>query len=87
MILGKVTGAVWATRKCEALRGQTFLEITYGGGVVIAADLVGAGLGDPVLVTLGSGARAGNAQLPVDAAVVAILDDSITGRGVTHVHP
>lgn len=87
MVLGKVTGSVWATRKCEALTGQTFLEITYSGGVVIAADLVGAGLGDPVLVTLGSGARAGNSQLPVDAAVVAILDDSSTGRGATHVHP
>ena len=45
MILGKVTGAVWATRKCEALRGQTFLEIAYSGGVVIAADLVGAEIG------------------------------------------
>lgn len=87
MLLGKVTGAVWATRKCEALRGQTFLEIAYSGGVVIAADLVGAGLGDPVLVTLGSGARAGNTQLPVDAAVVAILDDSSTKRGEAHVHP
>ena len=59
MILGQVTGAVWATRKCAALQGQTFLEVRYPGGTVVAADLVGAGLGDPVLVTLGSGARAG----------------------------
>lgn len=87
MVLGKVTGSVWATRKCEALQGQTFLEVQHSGGTVIAADLVGAGLGDPVLVTLGSGARAGNAQLPVDAAIVAILDEESTKRGEVYVHP
>lgn len=87
MVFGKVTGAVWATRKCEALRGQTFLEVRHSAGVVIAADLVGAGLGDPVLVTLGSGARAGDPVLPVDAAVVAILDEESTKRGEAHVHP
>ena len=48
--------------------------------MVVAADLVGAGLGDPVLVTLGSGARAGQADLPCDAAVVAILDEASERR-------
>ncbi len=80
MILGKVTGAVWATRKCDALQGQTFLEVKWEGGVVVAADLVGAGLGDPVLVTLGSGARAGQENLPCDAAVIAILDEASERR-------
>lgn len=75
MILGVVTGSVWATKKCEALRGQTFLQVTFDGRYTVAADLVGAGIGDRVLVTMGSGARAGNPELPCDAAIVAILDE------------
>ena len=74
MILGTVTGNLWATKKCEALRGQTFLVVEFGTHRAVAADLVGAGVGDRVLVTTGSGARAGNPALPCDAAVVAILD-------------
>lgn len=75
MVLGMVTGSVWATKKCEALRGQIFLEVTFGNHRAVAADLVGAGLGDRVLVTTGSGARAMNPGLPCDAAIVAILDE------------
>lgn len=77
MILGVVTGNLWATRKCDALQGQTFLVVEFGGHQAVAADLVGAGIGDRVLVTTGSGARAGNPALPCDAAVVAILDTGI----------
>lgn len=74
MILGTVTGNLWATKKCDALRGQTFLVVDFHDHKMVAADLVGAGVGDRVLVTTGSGARAGNPNLPCDAAVVAILD-------------
>ncbi len=74
MILGMVTGNLWATKKCDALRGQTFLVVTFDGKTAVAADLVGAGVGDRVLVTTGSGARAGNPEVPCDAAIVAILD-------------
>lgn len=76
MIVGTVTGNFWATKKCETLRGQIFLEVTFDGNRAVAADLVGAGIGDRVLVTMGSGARAGNPQLPCDAAIVAILDEN-----------
>ena len=76
MIVGTVTGNFWATKKCETLRGQIFLEVTFDGNRAVAADLVGAGIGDRVLVTTGSGARAGNPQLPCDAAIVAILDEN-----------
>ena len=75
MILATVTGNFWATKKCDSLRGQIFLEVTFNGKKVVAADLVGAGLGDRVLVTTGSAARAGNPELPCDAAIVAILDE------------
>ena len=73
-MLGTVIGAVWATKKCEALRGQIFLEVRTADTQIVAADRVGAGVGDRVLVTLGSGARAQQPELPCDAAIVAILD-------------
>lgn len=75
MILATVTGNFWATKKCESLRGQIFLEVTFDGRKAVAADLVGAGLGDRVLVTTGSAARAMDPALPCDAAIVAILDE------------
>ena len=75
MIVATVTGNLWATKKCETLRGQIFLEVTFDGHRVVARDLVGAGTGDRVLVTMGSGARADIPQMPCDAAIVAILDE------------
>ena len=75
MILATVTGNFWATKKCDALHGQIFLEVTFDGRKAVAADLVGAGIGDRVLVTTGSAARVGTKELPCDAAIVAILDE------------
>lgn len=75
MILAKVTGNFWATKKCDSLHGQIFLEVSFDGRCAVAADLVGAGIGDRVLVTTGSAARAANPELPCDAAIVAILDE------------
>lgn len=75
MIVGTVTGSFWATKKCDSLRGQIFLEVSFGDHRAVAADLVGAGIGDRVLVTMGSGARAADPHLPCDAAIVAILDE------------
>ncbi len=74
MRIGKVTGAVWATRKAQCLQGQTFLMVDVGGETVVAADRVGAGVGDRVLVAVGSVASRYCMDAPVDAAVVAILD-------------
>lgn len=75
MVVGIVTGNFWATKKCDSLRGQIFLEVTFDGRKAVAADFVGAGLGDRVLMTMGSGARAENPRIPCDAAIVAILDE------------
>ena len=75
MIVGTVTGNLWATKKCETLRGQIFLEVSFDGHRAVARDLVGAGKGDRVLVAMGSGARADAPQMPCDAAIVAILDE------------
>jgi len=76
LIVGTVTGNFWATKKCDSLRGQIFLEVSFDTCKAVAADMVGAGLGDRVLVTMGSGARLGDPERPCDAAIVAILDEN-----------
>ena len=50
MKIGTVTGSVWATRKANCLMGQTFLLIDTGTAQLVAADQVGAGVGDHVLL-------------------------------------
>ena len=74
MKVGKVVGSIWATRKAECLQGQTFLVVESGGEEVVAADQVGAGPGDRVLLATGTVASRYCMDAPVDAAVVAILD-------------
>ncbi|AOT70913.1 EutN/CcmL family microcompartment protein [Geosporobacter ferrireducens] len=83
MIIGKVIGNVWATRKEEALRGLKFLVIQpldryekTAGSTLVATDMIGAGIGETVLVVQGSSARRiqGKEDIPVDAAVVGIID-------------
>lgn len=72
---GVVTGAVWATKKAPGLTGQSLLRVQMDTDSVVAADLVGAGRGDRVLIALGAAARMDGPGLPVDAAIVAILDE------------
>ena len=74
MKIGTVTGSVWATRKVGTLQGQTFLVVKTENSELVAADCVGAGAGDRVLVVFGAPARHYCENAPVDAAVVAIVD-------------
>ena len=74
MKVGRVVGAVWATRKAQCLQGQTFLVVESGGEQIVAADQVGAGPGDKVLLATGTVASRYCMDAPVDAAVVAIID-------------
>jgi ethanolamine utilization protein EutN len=98
MFLGRVIGHVWATKKWPELTGlkllvvrpHTLAELASNGATppqqcddaVIAADLLGACVGEDVILAYGHAARAGleelapgaAAQHPVDAAVVAIVD-------------
>ena len=74
MKIGTVTGSVWATRKAACLQGQIFLVVETLQGEIVAADHVGAGTGDRVLLVTGSAAAKFSMESPVDAAVVAILD-------------
>ena len=74
MKIGTVTGVVWATRKAACLSGQTFLVVQTPTGEIVAADQVGAGNGDRVLLVTGTAAARFCMESPVAAAVVAILD-------------
>ena len=74
MKLGNVVGSIWATRKAQCLQGQTFLVVETDGERIVAADQVGAGPGDRVLLATGTVASRYCMDAPVDAAVVAILD-------------
>jgi ethanolamine utilization protein EutN len=65
---------VWSSRKAACLSGQTFLVVNTSQGDVVAADQVGAGTGDRVLLITGTSAAKFCMDAPVDAVVVAILD-------------
>jgi len=83
LILGKVIGTVWSTRKDENLVGAKFLivrqlniDYTPKDLTLIAVDSVGAGVGEIVIVAQGSSARQTNItkNKPVDAVIMAIVD-------------
>jgi len=78
--IGTVTGSVWATRKASCLMGQTFLVVKTGEEELVAADQVGAGQGDRVILVTGTVASRFCMEAPVDAAVVAILDTKETAQ-------
>ena len=75
MLIGVVEGSVWATKKTPGLAGQAFLTVRAGNETLVCAACVGAGPGERVLVARGGAARAAaGGSVPVDAAVVGILD-------------
>lgn len=80
MKIGKVVGSVWATRKAGCLAGHTFLVVDTGREDLVAADQVGAGVGDRVLLATGTVASRYCMDAPIDAAVVAILDPEKPGK-------
>lgn len=83
MLLGKVVGTVVATQKETTLEGLRFMIVKaiddHGeptGATVVAADAVGAGVGEIVLYASGSSARQTRVtdKRPVDAVIMAIVD-------------
>ena len=83
MILGRVIGTVVSTRKDDELEGLKFLVVKAcdfdgkpTGAAVVAADSVGAGIGEVVLYASGSSARQTHItkDRPVDATIMAIVD-------------
>jgi ethanolamine utilization protein EutN len=84
VILGRVVGQVWATRKNPYLAGRKLLLVRplawhrpdHDAGHVVAVDPVGAEVGEDVIVCLGLPARwaMGDVRYPVEASIAAIVD-------------
>lgn len=83
MILAEVVGTVVSTRKDSNLLGLKLLltrevdsHMKPTGNWVVAADAVGAGYGELVLVAAGSSARLTEVtkEKPVDAVICGIVD-------------
>lgn len=89
MFLAEVIGHVVATKKDDSMTGRKLLvlrpklvdeakptQFRNGVNTIVAVDTVGAGEGELVMFCQGSSARqaGGLKQIPVDAAVVAIVD-------------
>ena len=83
MIIGKVVGSLFSTRKSEKLVGNKFMivepveSMRNTGSRLVAIDIIGAGIGEYVVVAQGSAARIGcdMADAPIDAAIVGIIDE------------
>ena len=84
MKIGKVFSNVWATRKDESLRGVKLMIVQLldrpkgkEGEIIVAADIIGAGIGEKVLITEGSSARCMGHLLhtPIDSVIVGIIDE------------
>jgi ethanolamine utilization protein EutN len=89
MILGRVIGEVWATKKHSRFESRKVMLVavlaeepeglTPTGEVVVALDTIGARTGHTVTVSWGSGARAvfappDNRGILADAAISRIVD-------------
>ena len=89
MFVAKVTGSLVSTQKVEAMKGCKLLvvepyrvdpaerkSLVTTGRTFVAVDMLGAGVGDYVLLTQGSSARMTpeTKNMPVDAVVVGIID-------------
>jgi ethanolamine utilization protein EutN len=89
MFLGRVVGEVWATRKAADLVGKRLLVVQPlderrepGASKVtpvVAADPLGADLGEHVIVAFGKAARVAtlgaDGDFAFEAAIVGIVDD------------
>jgi microcompartment protein CcmK/EutM len=87
MIRGTIVGQVWAARKARGLEGRKLLVVAARdaegrptGRLVVAIDVLDAGVGEDVTVAFGSGARnvlrpgPENRDLLCDAAIAAVVE-------------
>lgn len=86
MLVAKLIGHIWSTRKFESLNGYKFMLVEVLGGKqageqLVAVDTISAGIGDRVLISCGSAAwhflegSQTNGPIPVDAIIVGIIDE------------
>ncbi len=93
MQIARVLGTVTSTQKDPSLTGIKFLVVQLIDddgqplpGYEVAADTVGAGVDEWVLVSHGSAARqvSGSEKRPLDATVIAIIDTISTEHGLLY---
>lgn len=86
--MGKVIGSVWATQKEEGMDNLKLMVVQpidfkdrEAGQPVIAADRIGAGVGEKVIISRGSPARVlfSGKMVPIDAMIVGIVDSFEVG--------
>jgi ethanolamine utilization protein EutN len=85
MLLARVVGTVVATQKHRKFEGAKLLLVqplnlddTPRGATLLAVDGVGAGVTEKVLIVLegrAAGEALGRKAVPVDAAIVGIVDN------------
>ncbi len=94
MLLGRVAGTVVSSQKEPLIEGWKLLLVRQldsenheMGPYVVAADAVGAGVGEVVLYASGSSARQTELtrDRPCDAVIMAIVDTwEVGGREIYH---
>ena len=85
MVLAKVIGNIWSTKKKDAISALRLLliqpldqNLKAAGKVIVAADEIGAGFQEMVIVTRGAPAMQAFSKeqlLPIDAVVIGIVDN------------
>jgi len=90
MFIAKVIGSLVSSHKVKNMQGYKLLlvepyrlepnerqSLTTTGRTFVAVDMLGAGLGEFVLITQGSSARLTpeTKELPIDTVVVGIVDN------------
>lgn len=80
MIIGRVISTIISSRKYDSLQGLKLLVIEpcykEQKDYFVAADAIGAGIGELVLITEGDNTKYAivDKQAPIDAVVVGIVD-------------
>lgn len=85
MFIAKIVGNVVATRKEDSLIGYKLMiiqEMSSNGNLgkeYVAADYVGAGIGELVLIATGSSVRVDSSKKnsTIDLAIIGIVDELI----------
>jgi ethanolamine utilization protein EutN len=85
MLLAEVIGNVWSTKKLDQISALRLLfiqplgkDLKPDGDVLVAADEVGAGFGEMVIITRGAPAMQAfdkERPIPIDAVVIGIADN------------
>jgi ethanolamine utilization protein EutN len=84
MLKARVIGNVWATRRLPEIPHGAFLQLEVEGGAhLVAFDVLGTGIGESVLVSIGSVAASWfpGTSPPIDALIIGSIDEDAKSSG------